>query len=118
MNRQSGVIEFDIVVPTSKGAVYACRFACSTEVVAASTEEGMKINMIVVHLSFGHRNENSVCKTAWELCWVLTCDTMQVCKQCAKSKAKQKNLKKTTVAKEASVPSQRLYLNPSKRNIK
>lgn len=43
---------------------------------------------------------------------------MQACKHCAKSKAKQKNIKKVSMGKKASVQGQRLYLDLSKMTVK
>ena len=37
-NGKGEVIDFDIVVPTEKGAIYACKFVCTVEVTMASTE--------------------------------------------------------------------------------
>ena len=107
-NKKDKVIEFDIVVPLSKPAVYARRFVRSMEVVVASTEAGKKINGNIAHCLLGHRNEDSVWKTVHELGWVLTCSTMHECKYCSKSKVKQKNFKKANVAEKAMVSGQRL----------
>lgn len=62
-NRKGEVIKFNIVVPTSNGAVYTCRFACSTEVLAASTDMGLTMNINIAHSVLGHRNDDSVQKT-------------------------------------------------------
>jgi hypothetical protein len=35
-NGKGGTIDFDIVVPTEKGAIYVCKFAWSVEVAAGS----------------------------------------------------------------------------------
>jgi hypothetical protein len=39
-NGKGGVINFDIVVPTAKGAIYACKFMQEAEVVSACTDTG------------------------------------------------------------------------------
>jgi hypothetical protein len=79
-NGKDGVIEFDIVLPASKGEVYACKFVQSTEVIAVSTETGKEINVNITHCLLGHRNEDMVQKTARELGWMITRGTIYVCK--------------------------------------
>ena len=91
-NGQGEVIDFDVVVPTEKGAIYACKFVCAVEVATASAENTMRVNINIAHCLLGHRNEDSVRKTAKELGWVLTRGTMKLCEYCARSKAKQKNV--------------------------
>lgn len=81
-------IELNIDVPTAKGAIYACRFASSTEVSTASTDAGLKVNITRAHCLSGHTNEGSVHKITRDLGWVLTCGSMHKCKHCAKYKAK------------------------------
>ena len=85
-------INFDIVVPTAKGAVYVCKFVQETEVVTANTDVGACMNINTAHCLLGHRNEDSVRKTAKEMGWVLTRGNLRPFKHCAKSKAKQKNV--------------------------
>jgi hypothetical protein len=93
-NGQGEVIDFDIVVPTEKGAIYACKFVRTVEVATASAESTMRIGIDIAHCLLGHQNEDSVRKTAKELGWVLTRGTMKPCEYCARSKAKQKNVQK------------------------
>jgi hypothetical protein len=45
-NRKGEVINFDIVVPTEKGAIYACKFVCIVEVTTASAERTIKLTSI------------------------------------------------------------------------
>ena len=66
-------IEFNIDVPTAKGAIYACRFASSTEVSTASTDAGLKVKITRAHCLLGNTNEGSVHKITRDLGWVLTC---------------------------------------------
>ena len=101
-------------MPTSKGALHACKFVQTTEVVAASTEAGKKINFNIAHWPLGNRNEDSAQKAVTELGCVLTHGTICVCKYCAKSEAEQIYVKKVSVDEKAMVPRQRLYLNFSK----
>jgi ATP-dependent protease HslVU (ClpYQ) peptidase subunit len=59
-NGKGEVIDFNIVVPTEKGAIYACKFVCAVEVVTASAENTMKVNINIAHCLLGHQNEDSV----------------------------------------------------------
>jgi hypothetical protein len=82
-NGKGEVIDFDIVVPTEKGAIYACKFIHTVEVAMASTERTMKVNINMAHCLLGHRNEDSMHKTAKELGWVLTRGTLIPSEYCA-----------------------------------
>jgi hypothetical protein len=53
----------------SSEAIYACRFAQCVEVTAGSVTKPMRLNINMAHCLLGHRNEDSVCKTARELDW-------------------------------------------------
>ena len=53
-NGQGEVIDFDIVVPTEKGAIYACKFVCAVEVATASTENATRVNINIAHCLLGH----------------------------------------------------------------
>ena len=57
-------------------------------------------------------------KTAKELGWVLTRGTLKPCEYCARSKAKQKNVRRESIAQKAEVPGHRLYLDLSKVTVK
>jgi hypothetical protein len=48
-NRKGGAINFDIVVPTEKGAIYACKFACTIEVATASMNNVVRLNINMAH---------------------------------------------------------------------
>ena len=89
-NGKGGKIEFDIVLPTKKGAIYACHFVHLSEVTTASTDIRKKVSVNVLHCLLGHQNEDSIQKTAQELGWVLMHGSMKACKHCANAKAKQK----------------------------
>ena len=57
-NRKGGAIDFDIVIPTEKGAIYACRFVRDAdEVSAVSTDTGTKMSIQRAHCLLGHGNE-------------------------------------------------------------
>ncbi len=89
-NGKGGAINFDIVVPTEKGAIYACKFARTMEVATASADTMVRLNINMAHCLLGHRNEDSVQKTARELGWVLSHGTLKPCEHCAQSKVKQR----------------------------
>ena len=45
-NGSGGMIEFDVVIPTERGAVFACRSFGGTEIGVVSTDFGMKMNIV------------------------------------------------------------------------
>jgi hypothetical protein len=53
-NGKGGVINFDIVVPTEKGAIYACKFMHMTEIVASSTKSRVRLNIDMAQCLLGH----------------------------------------------------------------
>jgi len=53
-NEKGEVKDFGIVVPTEKGAIYACKFVRTVEVATASTENTMKVNINMAHCLLGH----------------------------------------------------------------
>jgi hypothetical protein len=79
-NGKGGMIEFDIVVPTEKGEIYACRFSRCIEVTAGCMTKPMRLNINTAHCLLGHQSEDSVCKTARELGWTITHGTLKPCK--------------------------------------
>jgi hypothetical protein len=117
-NGKGEVINFDIVVPTEMGAKYACKFVRTVKVVTASSERMMKVNINMAHCLLGHRNEDSMHKTAKELGRVLTRGKLIPCEHCARSKAKQKNVQVESISPKANVPGHRLYLDISKVTVK
>jgi len=117
-NGKGDVIDFDIVVPAEKGAIYACKLVHTVEVATASTDNVIRLNINMAHCLLGHQNEDYTQKTVRELGWVLTRGTLKPCKHCARSKAKQKNVHKESVAPKADVLGHRLYLDLSKVTVK
>ena len=117
-NGKGGVINFDIVVPTAKRAIYACKFIQETEVVSACTDMGTQMNINTAQCLLGHRNEDSVRKTAKEMGWVLTRGVLKTCEHCSAAKAKQKNVRKESVSKMATILGHHLYLDLSKVTVK
>jgi hypothetical protein len=117
-NGKGEIIDFDIVVPTEKGAVYACKFARNVEVAAGSIGKPVRLNINMAHSLLGHRNEDSVRKTARELGWFISRGTLKPCEHCAQSKARQKNVRKESNTPKTDVPGHRIYLDLSKITIK
>ncbi len=78
----------------------------------------MRLNINMAHCLLGHKNEDSVHKTARELGWILMRGTLKPCEHCAQSKAKQKNVHKESATQKTDVPEHRLYLDLSKVTIK
>ena len=71
-NGSGGVINFDIMIPTARGSIFACQFICDADVCAACTDVGTKMNIQKAHELLGHGDEESTRKTALELGWILT----------------------------------------------
>ncbi len=88
-NGSCGVINFDIVIPTARGAIFACRFIRDADVCAACTDVGTKMNIQKAHDLLGHGDEESTRKTAQELGWILTQGTLTPCLHCTRAEAKQ-----------------------------
>ena len=83
------MIKFDIVIPTAKGAIIACRFIRDSNINATSTETGVRMGIEKAHRLLGHGDENSTRLTAKKLGWVITPGKLKPCEHCAKAKAKE-----------------------------
>ena len=116
-NREGKVIKFDIVIPTARGAIYAVRFVRDTEVSAAYTEAGVRMNIKKAHGLLGHRNEDDTRATAKQLAWTITRGSLAPCLFCARAKAKQKNVTQVSTSPKATVPGERVYLDLSKVTV-
>jgi len=57
-------IEFNIVIPTAKGAIFACRFLWNEDLAGVSTDAGSKMNIQKAHRLLGHGNKESTRQTA------------------------------------------------------
>ena len=78
-------------MPREKGAIYTCKFMCTTEIAVFSIKCRVKLNINMAHCLLGHQNEDSVRKISREFGWVLMHGRLQTtCKHHAKSKAKKK----------------------------
>ena len=110
-------IKFDIVVPTPNGALYACRFLRNSQVSSVQLEVGAKIGIQKAHELLGHKSEDNTRAAAKALGWVITRGTMKPCLNCARSKAKQKNVIKKSVNEKSVKPCERLYLDLTKVTV-
>ena len=107
-------INFDIVVKTAKGAIFATRFIRDVEVTGVSTESGTKMSINRAHSLLGHGDENSTKSSAKQLGCVITRGKLKPCEHCVCSKTKQKNVSKESVAEKSKRPCERVYLDLSK----
>jgi hypothetical protein len=113
-DRRGNVIDFDIVIKTARGAVFAVRFIHNSELNAASTEEGVKMTIDRAHALLGYGDEQSTRESARALGWVITRGSLKPCVHCAKAKAKQKNTAKVSVSEnKAKKPGERLHVDLS-----
>ena len=93
-------INFDIVIPTKRGKVYAVCFKRTSEVMAVhanGTKERVQVplNINRVHAKLGHASEASTRETAKALGIELTRHSFKPCVACGMGKAKQKNVRKS-----------------------
>ena len=58
-NKDGNEIKFDIVIPTVRGAIFACRFIRDADIGAVSTDAGTTMNIEKVHRLLGHGDEES-----------------------------------------------------------
>ena len=56
-NGSGWVINFEIVLPMARGAIFTCRFVHDADVCAACTDIGTKTNIQKVHELLGHGDE-------------------------------------------------------------
>ncbi len=66
------VINFDILILTVRGAIFACRFIRDADINAASTDAGVKLNNDKAHRLLGHGDKESTQQTRKQLNWVIT----------------------------------------------
>eukprot|EP00985_Skeletonema_marinoi_P020006 scaffold11691_cov76-Skeletonema_marinoi.AAC.1 len=113
-------IKFDIKIQTASGVVFACRFVRDREVSTASAgmTKGITMNIKRAHEILGHHNEDNTRKIANHLGWRITRGTLPPCIECAKAKAKQKNVRKKGVSQKAEKPGGRIYLDVSKVSVR
>ena len=88
----------------------------TTTPVDSSTDGGagkkpVKMTVQKAHQMLGHSNEAATGKTAKMLGWLLSRGELKICESCAKGKGKQKNASKSSEAKKATKPFQRVFLD-------
>ena len=110
-------IRFDIVIPTPRGAIMACRFVRDAEIQAVSTDAGTSMSIQKAHGLLGHGDEESTRRTAKQLGWIITRGKLKPCLYCATSKAKQKNTCKKSESPKAEEPGERIFLDLSKVTV-
>ena len=105
------MIDFNIVIPTERGAIFACRFVRGTEIGVVSTDYYTKMNITKAHGLLGHVNGDSTRQTAKHLGWIITHGNLKPYIHCAKSKARQKNIYKAYQSPKAAEPGRRVYFD-------
>jgi hypothetical protein len=110
-------INFDIVVKTAKGAIFATRFIRDIEVTGVSTESSTKMSINRAHSLLGLCDKNSTRLSAKQLGWVITRGKLKPCEHCVCSKTKQKNVSKESVAEKSKISCERVYLDLSKITV-
>jgi hypothetical protein len=111
------VIHFDIVIKTKLGAVYLAKFAVWSEVSAASTAAGTKMNINRAHQLLGHKSEANTRLTAKALGLTISRGSMEVCEACALAKAKQKGVPKKPDSAKVEIPFQRVHTDISQVKV-
>ena len=104
---------FDIVIPITRGAVFACRFIRNEELNAVGSEKGITINITMAHGVFGQVHKDAARRMANHMHIKLTRGKLAPCKHCAKSKAKQKNASKEIQFNKAAEVCERTYMDLS-----
>ena len=98
-------LNFDIVIPTRKGAVFAIIFRRRSEIAGAQIDpeltEAVRLSYKVAHSKLGHPDENLTRSGAKALHWNIIRGTAEVCESCARGKAKQKNIPKISTGEKA-----------------
>ena len=102
LTKGQATINFDIVIPTKKGAIYCAYIKRKTngEVQAGNLVSG-SIDAARAHDLLGHSHEDSTKETARYLGWNVKKGGMGKCQSCAEVKAKQKNIPKVSGLEKA-----------------
>ena len=105
-------ISFDIVIKTTKGALYCAhmkRKRLHDKINGAEAEKKKTVMSVAnAHALLGHCNEDATRKTAKHLGWELTSGS-KPCQSCAEAKAKQKNMVKSSSGGKAKAPNECLF---------
>jgi hypothetical protein len=117
------VINFDIVVRTTRGAVYIGRFvrlerADGAKISGANpTSKPRKLTILAAHQMLCHKSEDSTRRTAKALGITITRGNMPVCEACTLSKAKQKNVPEKSTSEPVTWPFQRVHTDISQIKV-
>jgi hypothetical protein len=117
------VINFDIVVRTTRGAIYVGRFvrlACDdgAEIIGANpSTKPRKMSILAAHRMLGHKSKDSTRRTAKALGITIMRGNMPVCEACTLSKAKQKNILKKSTSEPVTWPFQRVHMDISQLKV-
>jgi hypothetical protein len=114
LKKDGAEVNFDIVIPTPKGAIFALYFKRHEgEINGVSTTLSSKTRMTIqqAHERLGHCHEDMVRKIAKTLDWEIVRGTLQPCAACAAAKAKQKNVIKESEHQPTTKPGERMFLD-------
>ena len=108
MSKGSMILIFDIVIKTTKGALFCARLKRKEVAVAGANAELTKsMSIDKAHRLLGHADEETTRAMASALGWHIRIGKMKPCEDCAIAKAKQKNVNKDASAKKAERPNER-----------
>jgi len=102
-------IDFDIVIPTRKDALYCMYHKRTTNPEMAATS--VKISVDKAHEILGHPDESRTRKVAKVLGWELNKGSLKPCRGCTIAKAKQKNVIKESEHIPTKESHGRIYLD-------
>ena len=110
-------IVFDIVIPTTKGAIFAIYIKRdgmndNGTALVANDDRKVVMNIQQAHDKLGHDSEARTRTTAKGLGWTITRGSLKPCEACAVAKAKQKNIKRNKDPNDEELDDKnRLYLD-------
>jgi hypothetical protein len=102
-------IRFDIIIPTTKGALYCMYYKRKNEMAMSVTDQGAKMDIMKAHDVLGHCSEEMTRAAARSMGWVLL-GSWKPCKACTVAKAQQKNVPKESEHATAGVGANRIFL--------
>ena len=101
MSKRSMVLTFDIVIKTTKGALFCAQLKIKEVAIAGANAKLTKsMSIYKAHRLLGHADEEATRAMAAALEWPICIVKMKPCEHCAIAKAKQKNRKKGCVGQE------------------
>jgi hypothetical protein len=103
-------VQFDIVIPTPKGALYCMYFKRTSEMAMSATDQGTKLSIMKAHNLLRHCSEDMTRMAAKKMGWILS-GTWKPCEACAAGKAKQKNVPIESKHKPATKGENRIFID-------